>query len=309
MTNPQNSTADREITISRLLNAPIDLVWEVWTQPEHIKNWWGPNDFSNTISKMDVVNGGEWDLVMHGPDGTDYKNKSIFKEVILHKKIVYEHVSAPKFIATIDFEPRGSQTFLSWNMLFETKEQFIQVVKTFKADEGLKQNVEKLNHYLETRLHIHKQLKINQMARVSTYLNFPGNTEEAFNFYKSVFGGEFGGGGIQRFGDIPATEGHPPLSDADKKLIIHVELAILGGHVLMATDAPASMGFTVEKGNNMHINLEPDTKAETKRLFDALSKDGKVTMELADMFWGAYYGSCTDKYGINWMFNCTEAKS
>ena len=88
-----------------------------------------------------------------------------------------------------------------------------------------------------------------------------------------------------------------------------MELPILGGHVLMATDAPASMGFTVEKGNNMHINLEPDTKAETKRLFDALSKDGKVTMELADMFWGAYYGSCTDKYGINWMFNCTEAKS
>lgn len=305
MTNQHNDIAERSINMSRVLNAPIDLVWEVWTQPEHIKNWWGPDGFSNTITKMDVVNEGEWDLVMHGPDGTDYKNRSIFKEVIKHKRIVYEHVSAPKFLTTIDFEPRGEQTFLNWNMLFESKEQFIQVVKTFKADEGLRQNVEKLSHYLETRLRIHKQLKINKMARVSTYLNFPGNTEEAFNFYRSVFGGEFGGGGIQRFGDLPAMEGQPPMSDADKKLIIHVELPILGGHILMATDAPASMGFKVEPGNNMHINLEPDTRAETKRLFDALSAGGIVTMELADMFWGAYYGSCKDRYGINWMFNCT----
>lgn len=306
MTDLHNDVAERSINLSRLLNAPIELVWEVWTQPEHVKNWWGPNGFSNTISKMDMVEGGEWDLVMHGPDGTDYKNKSVFKEVVKHRRIVYEHVTAPKFVTTIDFEPRGEQTLLNWNMLFESKEQFIQVVKTFKADEGLKQNVEKLIHYLETRLRIHKQLKISTMARVSTCLNFPGNTEEAFNFYKSVFGGDFGGGGIQRFGDIPPMEGQPPMSDADKKLIIHVELSILGGHVLMATDAPESMGFKVEHGNNMHINLEPDTKAETKRLFDALSAGGVVTMELADMFWGAYFGSCKDRFGINWMFNCTS---
>lgn len=76
----------------------------------------------------------------------------------------------------------------------------------------------------------------------------------------------------------------------------------------MATDAPESMGFTVTPGNNMHISLEPDTRTETKRLFDELSKGGNVTMPLDDMFWGAYFGSCTDKYGINWMFNCTEAK-
>ena len=76
----------------------------------------------------------------------------------------------------------------------------------------------------------------------------------------------------------------------------------------MATDAPESMGFTLTTGNNMHINLEPETRVETKRLFDALSKDGKVTMELMDMFFGAYYGSCTDKFGINWMFHCTEKK-
>ena len=144
------------------------------------------------------------------------------------------------------------------------------------------------------------------MARVSIYLNFSRNTEEVFNFYKSVFGGEFSGGGIARFRDIPPAEGMPPIAEEDKDLVMHIELPILGGYLLMGTDAPPSMGFNVNFGNNLHINLEPDTKKETKRLFQALSAGGKVTMELQDMFWGAYYGSCTDKYGVQWMFNCTE---
>ncbi|MBN8678170.1 MAG: VOC family protein [Chitinophagales bacterium] len=144
------------------------------------------------------------------------------------------------------------------------------------------------------------------MARVSTYLNFPNNTEQAFQFYQSVFGGEFQGG-ISRFGDVPPQEGAPALSEADKNLVMHVALPILGGvHVLMGTDAPESMGFKVNQGNNVYINLEPDTRAETLRLFKALSDGGKVEMELQDMFWGAYYGSCTDRFGVQWMFNCEE---
>jgi uncharacterized protein YndB with AHSA1/START domain len=144
----ESNTKDREISITRTLNAPIDLVWEAWTTPEHIAQWWGPNGFTNTISKMDMQPGGEWLLVMHGPDGTDYKNKSIFKEIIPHKKIVFDHV-APNFTATIEFEARGETTFLKWHMLFESAELFIQVVKTFKADEGLKQNVEKFQAYID----------------------------------------------------------------------------------------------------------------------------------------------------------------
>jgi PhnB protein len=144
------------------------------------------------------------------------------------------------------------------------------------------------------------------MARVSTYLNFPRNTEEVFNYYKSIFGGEYSGGGITRLGDIPVSEGMPLIAEEDKNLIMHIELPIPGGHILMGTDAPESMGFNVNFGNNIHINLEPDTKAETKRLFDALSAGGKITMELQVMFWGAYYGSCTDKFGVQWMFSCSE---
>jgi PhnB protein len=143
------------------------------------------------------------------------------------------------------------------------------------------------------------------MARTNTYLNFSRNTEEAFNFYRSVFGGEFNGGRIARMGDVPPGGG-PPIADADKNLVMHIELTITGGHVLMGTDAPESMGFKLHFGNNVHISLEPDTKAETKKLFEALSAGGKVSMPLADMFWGAYFGSCTDKFGVQWMFNCME---
>ncbi len=144
------------------------------------------------------------------------------------------------------------------------------------------------------------------MARVSTYLNFPRNTAEVFNFYKKVFNSDFSANGIMRFRDIPAGEGVPPVAESDKDLVMHVELPILGGHVLMGTDAPESMGFKVNYGNNVSINLEPDTREETVKLFKALSAGGQITMELQDTFWGAYFGSCTDKYGIQWMFTCAQ---
>ena len=140
------------------------------------------------------------------------------------------------------------------------------------------------------------------MAKVSTYLNLPGNTEEAFNYYKSVFGTEFIGG-ISRFGDIPSSENMPPVAEADKKLVMHVALPILGGHVLMGTDASESMGFKLGMGNNVYINLQPDSREETQKLFNALSVGGKIEQELQDVFWGAYYGSCQDKFGVQWMFN------
>ena len=141
------------------------------------------------------------------------------------------------------------------------------------------------------------------MARVSTYLNFPRQTEEAFDFYRSVFGGSFNGP-VHRFGEMPAQPGQPPLADADRQLVMHVELPILGGHVLMGTDAPESMGFQCKPGNNVYINLEPDTRAEADRLFNALSAGGTVEMPMQDMFWGAYFGSLTDRFGVQWMINC-----
>ncbi|MCA9551252.1 MAG: VOC family protein [Myxococcales bacterium] len=145
------------------------------------------------------------------------------------------------------------------------------------------------------------------MAKVSTYLNFNGDTEAAFNFYKAVFGTDFAGP-INRMGDIPPAPGMPQLSEAEQKLVMHVALPILGGHMLMGTDILESMGHTMTVGTNVNINLEPDSREEADRLFAALSAGGEVQMPMADMFWGAYYGSFTDKFGIRWMVNFAQPR-
>lgn len=143
------------------------------------------------------------------------------------------------------------------------------------------------------------------MASVSTYLNFPGTTEKAFAFYKSVFGTDYSGP-IVRFSELPADDEAPPLSEEDKNLILHVALPILGGHVVMGTDCIESMGQPYKPGNNVSINLQPDTRADAKRLFDALSDGGKIDMPLQDMFWGDYFGAVVDRFGTQWMINCSS---
>ena len=141
------------------------------------------------------------------------------------------------------------------------------------------------------------------MAQTSTYLNFSGNTEQAFHFYKTVFKTDFVNNKIHRFGDIPQQEGMPPVAETDKDLVMHVALPILGGHLLMGSDAPESMGFSVMQGNNIYISLHPDTREEADELFFRLGEGGVVEMPMQDMFWGDYYGSLTDPFGIKWMIH------
>lgn len=145
------------------------------------------------------------------------------------------------------------------------------------------------------------------MATTNIYLNFTNQTEEAFVFYKEVFGTEFDAE-MTRMSEAPREKGQPELSAADKNLIMHVSLPILGGVKLMGTDAPESMGFVLKQGNNVYISLEPDSRSETDHLFNKLSNNGKVEMPLQEMFWGDYFGSCVDKFGICWMFNCSNKK-
>jgi PhnB protein len=143
------------------------------------------------------------------------------------------------------------------------------------------------------------------MASTSTYLNFAGNTEAAFDFYKSVFGTEFTGP-IMRHGDVPLPKGTPPLGDTEKNLVMHVSLPILGGHLLMGTDIFEGMGMSIEQGNNIYICLQPDSRAQTDALFAALSEGGSVEQPLEDMFWGDYFGTLVDRFGIQWMFVCSS---
>lgn len=141
------------------------------------------------------------------------------------------------------------------------------------------------------------------MARVSTYLNFMGRTAEAFEFYRSVFGTEYLGE-VQRMGDVPAGPGMPELSEAEQQMVMHVELPILAGHVLMGTDMLESMGHELRIGNNVTINLEPDTREETERIYAALSEGATDATGLQEMFWGQLWGTCLDRFGIRWMFSC-----
>jgi PhnB protein len=135
------------------------------------------------------------------------------------------------------------------------------------------------------------------MTAINPYLNFGGNCEEAFNFYKSVFGGEFLT--VMRFKDVPAEY---QMAESEGEKIMHVSLPIGSGNVLMGSDRPAAMGPTTN-GNSYFISINTESEAEASKLFNGLSVGGQVTMPLDKAFWGAYFGMLTDKFGIQWMVN------
>ena len=144
--------------------------------------------------------------------------------------------------------------------------------------------------------------------QLNHYLNFDGQNEAAFNFYKSVFGGEFAT--FMRYGDLPSDESSVTLSDADQQKIMHVSLPINASTILMASDtndqfcAQSNTVFTVGNNHYISINLDAHEQADAKRLFDALSVNGKIEMPLEKTFWGALYGAFTDQFRIKWMVNC-----
>jgi len=135
------------ITYQRILNAPRKLVFEVWTQPQHITKWWGPNGFTNTTQQMDVRSGGVWDSIMHGPDGTDYKNHIVYDEVTPPERLVFTNVSG-KFQSVVTFEKHGNQTRLTMQTIFESAEQRDRTIKAVNAVEGGKQTLGRLVDYL-----------------------------------------------------------------------------------------------------------------------------------------------------------------
>ncbi len=144
------------------------------------------------------------------------------------------------------------------------------------------------------------------MATINPYLNFNGNTEEAFNFYKSVFGGEFLA--FQRFRDVPNLPAGDSMPEADKEKMMHVGLPIGKGNILMATDILESMGQSLTIGNNYSLSIDTESETEATNLFNALSAGGIITMPFEKAFWGAYFGMVTDKFGIQWMISYDSDK-
>jgi len=144
----KSSTADREIITTRLFDAPRDLVFQAWTDPKHIVHWWGPNGFSVTMHEMNVKPGGQWRFIMHGPDGTDYKNDKVYIEVEKPTRLVYDHVTGPKHHVTVTFEAQGNKTLVTMHMVFETAELRDKIVKEFRAIEGAQQTFNRLSDYI-----------------------------------------------------------------------------------------------------------------------------------------------------------------
>lgn len=137
------------------------------------------------------------------------------------------------------------------------------------------------------------------MAFVSTYLNFETETEQAFAFYRDVFQTDYAT--VMRFGDLPPMPGRPEMSDADKRLILNMQLPITGGHMLMGSDSPMHLRGKVVIGNNTWVVLNVDSQEEADRLAAALSIGGRMPMAMQHVFWGAYYGQVVDRFGVQWM--------
>ncbi|EQA35982.1 hypothetical protein LEP1GSC047_0362 [Leptospira inadai serovar Lyme str. 10] len=148
-----SDTSDREISTTRIFNAPRDLVWKVWTDPNHVAQWWGPNGFTNTVHEMSVKPGGVWRLTMHGPDGVDYPNKIVYFEVIKPERLVYSHGSGDEenpgdFHVTVTFTERDGKTEIFMRALFKSAKERDQVAKEHGAIEGMKQTMDRLEQFL-----------------------------------------------------------------------------------------------------------------------------------------------------------------
>lgn len=306
--NKQTNTVE----VKREFAADIDMVWEAWTNSAILDQWWAPKPYVTKTKSMDFRAGGAWIYAMVGPADETHWCRNDYKTVTTQQN--FSAVDAfcdengtintdlPRTEWNNTFIPGDESTTVHIITRYETLADLEKIIE-MGFQQGFSMALQNLDQYLEAQFMLRKQNKTERTPRVCNYLNFDGNTEEAFLFYQSVFKAAFSGKGIQRFGDIPASQGYQPPADNIKKMILHVELPITGGHVLMGTDAPKEMGFQLKPGNNMHISIEPDSREEADRLFNALSAGGEIEMPMKDMFFGAYFGAFTDRFGINWMIN------
>lgn len=152
MAKVASNTSDREIVITRTVNAPRELVWSVWTDPAHLARWWGPNGFSITTHDFDFRKGGEWNFMMHGPDGRDYPNKIVFTEIVEPERMCHDHGGDDgkvQFQAVITFEAQGDRTLVTMRSIFPSAAALEHVVKEYGAIEGGKQTLGRLAEYAE----------------------------------------------------------------------------------------------------------------------------------------------------------------
>ena len=281
-TTDTNKNDDREIRAMRVLSAPRELVFTMWTDPNHIANWFGPKGFTTTTHKMDVRPGGEWRHTMRGPDGMEYPNHIIYREVVKPERLVYSHVSDPPFQMTVTFEGEGNHTRLTVVMLFESAAIRDRTIKERGAEEGLHSTLTRLAENLAKISHDRAPL-----APVIPYLTLRDGAA-AIAFYEKAFDAAL-------MFKMPAQDG---------KRLMHASIAVNGGVIMLSdeftefgdaggTKAPPSIG-----GTPVTIHLEVDDADQWWQR--ALDAGASVAMPLDNMFWGARYGKLKDPFGHIW---------
>lgn len=314
-----NFTVDKDthrIFVERSFDAPVDLVWKAFTDAGILDQWWAPEPYRCITKTMDFTEGGMWHYHMKGPEGDIHW--CLFHYERIEPGTRYTGIDAfcdehavisdakPRVRWDNRFSPRGEGSVVRMELGFDSLAD-LEAIIAMGFREGFTAGLSNLDRHIAAQFELRKRNKPDHRARVSFYLNFPGTTEEAFLFYRKAFRTEFVNG-ITRLGEAPDHEGQPQMPDHVKNMVLHVELPMIGGAILMGTDAPEEFGFTLTSGNNMHINLETETRDEATRLFNELSEGGTIDMPMQDMFFGAYYGAFKDRYGVNWMVTHQERK-
>jgi uncharacterized glyoxalase superfamily protein PhnB/uncharacterized protein YndB with AHSA1/START domain len=310
---------ESELVISRVFNAPREQVWKAWTDPEFIKSWWGPKGFTSPVCIVNFRLGGDYLFCMRSSEGQNFWSRGTYLEVAKPEKLVMTDSFSDEhgnIVPAADYGMQGDWPLeLMVSVTFEDydgKTRFVlrhhglpEGEMVNMTETGWNESLDKLDQVLFQ----FQNENFNSSAggsetatlTVNPYLNFPGNTEEAFNFYKTVFGGEFQM--LTRFRDTPDGANFQP--DIQNK-IMHIALPIGKGNVLMATDAIESLEHKHTAGNNFYLTLSATSRNEADSLFCKLSLDGKIEMAMNTTFWGSYVGMCKDKFDIQWMISFDE---
>lgn len=284
------------ITVETTIDASLEKVWHYFNTPVHVQNWNNASaDWHTPFAENDLREGGTFCYRMAARNGRkSFDFTGVYTKVEEMKEIRYRLDDNREVCIFFAREENGTRL----TEKFEPENEYpLQVQK-----DGWQAILDNFKMYVEDdpesgNTSTKAAATTATGVTLNPYLNFNGNTEEAFNFYRSVFGGEFLV--LQRFRDTPEAE---KLPESEQNKIMHVALPV-GSNILMATDVVESFGQQVTSGTNSYLSLHPDSEKEARRLFRELSKGGEVEMEMQEMFWGALYGSFTDKFGIKWMVN------
>jgi len=296
--------SDRQVIISRIVDAPRELVWEAITSPQHVVNWWGPRGFSTTIETMDVRIGGELKMTMVGPDGARYPNRYVFTELAQPGRIVMSHSGrregGPEVttIKTWTFDTmEDGRTRVTFRLEFSSAAERDSLVKDFGVIEGTHQTLARLDEFLpqlnnQTIKQNTNQTSTTMKSFINPYLNFDGRCDEALEFYKKAIGIKVGM--LMRFKDVPDKSNMTPGSE---EKVCHADFTF-GDSIVMASDGHCT-GKGGFQGVNLSLNL-PDV-ATAEKCFNALSQGGQVEMPLGKTFFSPAFGMLKDRFGLMWM--------